>query len=224
LEEHIGRDFCDAETWPRNVYPKLDGLIEKAGTVIQGRGCDKHVQDNLIAAIKARINTLIRGRCGRILNVEKSTPFGLLFDNPVVVNLSQISEDHDKALIISLLLIALSEYRKSVYRNDIQQSRVPFLNSAWNELVMAKTGEKCVTERTLSDQSILAVAQGWHNQLTKWGVRVDLRARVRIDEEVCAQYHFKRDCELGDTAIPELPCWTLGEQVVEKGLADVIRK
>jgi DNA helicase HerA-like ATPase len=92
--------------------------MEKARTVIEGRGCDKHLQDNLIAAIKARINTLIRGRCGRILNVEKSTPFGLLFDHPVVVNLSQISEDREKALIISLLLIALSEYRKSVYRND----------------------------------------------------------------------------------------------------------
>jgi hypothetical protein len=118
LEEHIGRNFCDAETWPRNVYPKLDGLIEKARTVIQGRGCDKHLQDNLIAAIKARINTLIHGNCGRILNVEKSTPFGLLFDNPAVVNLSQISEDRDKALIISLLLMALGEYRKSVYRND----------------------------------------------------------------------------------------------------------
>jgi len=110
------------------------------------------------------------------------------------------------------------------WERRIQQSRVPFLNSAWNELVMAKTGEKCVRERTLSDQSILAVAQGWHNQLTKWGVRVDLRARVRIDEEVCAQYHFKSDYELGDTAIPALPCWTLGEQVVEKGLAEVIRE
>jgi hypothetical protein len=39
------------------------------------------------------------------------------------------------------------------------------------------------------------------------------------------RYHFRLegDYELGDTAVPELPCWTLGEQVVEKGLAEVIR-
>jgi hypothetical protein len=50
--------------------------------------------------------------------VEKSTAFDLLFESRVVVNLSEISDDRDKALIMSLLLMALNEYRSSIYRND----------------------------------------------------------------------------------------------------------
>jgi hypothetical protein len=50
--------------------------------------------------------------------VEKSTAFDLLFESRVVVKLSEISDDRDKALIMSLLLMALNEYRSSIYRND----------------------------------------------------------------------------------------------------------
>jgi DNA helicase HerA-like ATPase len=118
MQDQIGGNFSDVELSPRDVYPKLDGLINKAQSVIQGRGYDRRVQDNLIAAIKTRISALTRGRRGRILNVEKSTPFDVLFESRVVVNLSEISDDRDKALIMSLLLMALNEYRSSIYRND----------------------------------------------------------------------------------------------------------
>jgi hypothetical protein len=109
------------------------------------------------------------------------------------------------------------------WERRIQQTRTAFLNSAWSELVLSTIGTTFVTDQTLSDQSISAVAKGWLDQLTKWGVRADLRSRFCIDEEACARYHFEGDYELGDTAVPELPCWTLGEQVVERGLAEVIR-
>jgi hypothetical protein len=108
------------------------------------------------------------------------------------------------------------------WERRIQQTRAAFLSSAWTEHVLSTTGATSVAE-TSSDQSISAIAKGWLEQLRKWGVRTDLRPRFRIDEGVCAQYHFDGDYELGDTAVPELPCWTLGEQVVEKGLAVVIR-
>ena len=41
-----------------------------------------------------------------------------LFARPVVINLSQLAGSKDKALIMSLLLLALYEYRQSRYAND----------------------------------------------------------------------------------------------------------
>jgi hypothetical protein len=38
MQDHIGANFSDAELSPRNIYPKLDGVINKAQSVIQGRG------------------------------------------------------------------------------------------------------------------------------------------------------------------------------------------
>jgi hypothetical protein len=108
------------------------------------------------------------------------------------------------------------------WERRIQQTRAVFISSAWNELILSTTGARFVTE-TFSDQSISAIAKGWLEQMSKWGVCADPRSRFRIDEGVCERYHFDGDFDLGDTAVPQLPCWTLGEQVVQKGLAVVVR-
>jgi hypothetical protein len=108
------------------------------------------------------------------------------------------------------------------WERRIQQTRAVFISSAWNELILSTTGARFVTE-TFSDQSISSIAKGWLEQLGKWGISADPQPRFRIDEKVCERYHFAGEYELGDTAVPELPCWTLGEQVVEKGLARVDR-
>lgn len=118
MQQNIDSGFTDADLPPCAAYPKLEGLAAVAQNVIQGRGYERKVQDNLVAAIKTRIISLTRGRRGRMLNVEKSTPFQLLFDKSAVINLSQIPDDRDKALVMCLLFLALGEYRLSKYRND----------------------------------------------------------------------------------------------------------
>lgn len=71
--------------------------------------------NGLAAALDTRFKYLVRGKRGEILNVYQSTSFSKLFDEPTVVNLSKIANQKDKALIMSLLMLALYEYRVSAY-------------------------------------------------------------------------------------------------------------
>ena len=55
---------------------------------------------------------------GKVLNVKQSVDYEELFNNNVVVNISRLSGSKDKALIMSLLMNALYEYRISCYSYD----------------------------------------------------------------------------------------------------------
>jgi hypothetical protein len=118
MERNIGGRFADEELPPLPTYPPLQGLIATAKVIIEGRRYEQRVQDNLKAAIETRIGALTRGKRGQVLNAAKSTPFADLFDRCAVINLSQITDNRDKALIMALLLTALWEYRLSRYRTD----------------------------------------------------------------------------------------------------------
>lgn len=118
LKNTFGEEFINGESMQKAEYPKLDGVIEIARRLLAERGYDKKVQDDLGAALETRFSFLVRGKRGKILNVRKSTDFNRLFNKNVIINLSKISGAKDKSLIMSLLFLALYEYRISAYSND----------------------------------------------------------------------------------------------------------
>lgn len=100
------------------VYPKMDGMIEMAKDVLRARNYEQKVQDNIGASLETRFQYLVRGTRGKILNVSRSTEFDELFRKPAVINLSRITNEKDRALIMSLLMLSLYEYRISEYTWD----------------------------------------------------------------------------------------------------------
>jgi DNA helicase HerA-like ATPase len=128
--EQIGEPFLGGDMPPRKDFPKLDGVIDTAKRVLAARGYDKKVQDDIRAALETRFSYLTRGKRGNILNVNNSTDYDVLFGRPTVVNVSKIANAKDKALIMSVLTLALYEYRISAYtydheyRNKAQQNKL----------------------------------------------------------------------------------------------------
>jgi DNA helicase HerA-like ATPase len=118
LKNQIDVNFADGEVPAPKEYPKLESAKLMARVIIEARGYEPSVTENLVAAVETRFQALSRGRRGQVLNVGVSTPFADLFERPVVINLNQITDDRDKALIMSLLIIALFEYRISRYHTD----------------------------------------------------------------------------------------------------------
>jgi DNA helicase HerA-like ATPase len=118
LEKQIGQDFMDGEMDQLPNYPKIEGAIDTAKEVLKARGYTDEVSRGIGAAVETRLTYLSRGTRGKILNVNNSTPWKDLFDSVTVVNLSHITNTKDRALIMSLLLVALQEYRISRYAND----------------------------------------------------------------------------------------------------------
>jgi DNA helicase HerA-like ATPase len=115
VSKKVGPDFMKSEMKPLMDYPALDGVAEVAKEILAKRGYEQKIKDNLSAALETRFEYLIRGKRGDILNVNSSTNFNTLFDRPAIVNVSRISNPKDKALIMSMLMLSLYEYRISYY-------------------------------------------------------------------------------------------------------------
>lgn len=118
--EQIGEQFLNGDMPQLKDYPKLDGVIDTAKRVLIARGYDKKVQDDIRAALETRFTYLTRGKRGSILNVNNSTDYDMLFSRPAVINVSKIANAKDKALIMSILTLALYEYRISAYTYDAE--------------------------------------------------------------------------------------------------------
>lgn len=109
---------CGRPMEQQEVYPPLSMLTEMAQYVLSRRNYEAKVRDNLTACLQTRFQYLTRGTRGQLLDVDRSTDWSTLFDKPTIINISGISAAKDKALIMSLLMLSLYEYRKSQYAND----------------------------------------------------------------------------------------------------------
>ncbi len=118
LSEIYKSDFTSGDTAQKNDYPKLDKVLPVARRILNGRGYSQEVANGLAAALDTRFQYLVRGKRGEILNVFRSTSYEKLFNQTTVVNLSKIANQKDKALIMSLLMLSLYEYRISAYNYD----------------------------------------------------------------------------------------------------------
>lgn len=114
------KEFLAESMEQPHQYPKLDGLIYVAKQVLKARNYEQKVQENIGASLTTRFSYLTRGSRGKLLNVPVSTPFKKLFNRPAVINLSRITGQKDKALIMSILMQDLYEYRMSAYNTNVR--------------------------------------------------------------------------------------------------------
>lgn len=118
LKDQIGTDFTKPTMPQLGEYPTLDGILPCARDILHARGYEDRVERGLAAALETRFSYLTRGKRGSVLNVRRSTPWEELFEKTTVVNLSKFANPSDRALIMSILMLALREYRQSQYEND----------------------------------------------------------------------------------------------------------
>ena len=131
MSETYKYEFTSGETKQQEDYPKLDKVLPVARKILNVRGYSQEVANGLAAALDTRFQYLVRGKRGEILNVFRSTSYEKLFNQTTVVNLSKIANQKDKALIMSLLMLSLYEYRISAYNYDENYRR----NAQKNELL-----------------------------------------------------------------------------------------
>ena len=132
--QHFGDDFMQGEvvfgedSIPE--FPLIENILPVAQQILSEKNYSDEIARGLMAALTTRFMYICRGNRGRILNVRRSTPIGELFEHNCVINLSRISNNSDKQLIMSLLLLSLFEYDTSAYLYDNQR----FLKASANEL------------------------------------------------------------------------------------------
>ena len=122
IHEWCASNGLDIESGPvpqMNGYPRVgDELLYTADRIMDGKRYFGETKDNLTEILRTRFQYLKRGTRGKILNVRRSTNFSKLFTQNVVINISYLSGTKEKALLMSLLLQALYEYRIAQYTYD----------------------------------------------------------------------------------------------------------
>ncbi len=119
LEEGLV-DLYESQGWleeelpPEGVgAPTISQLHARIGGLVAAKGYEDRITNNITAALKTRVSSLMRGWKGKLFDLSFSTPWEDLFDRPVVVNLSQMGDDADKCFTMALILNFLYEYRQA---------------------------------------------------------------------------------------------------------------
>ncbi len=94
--------------------PTLFNMKNNVNKVISNRQYEERIQQNMKACLCTRIDSLLRGWKGAMLNTEHSTPWMDLFERPCLINLSYVGDDVDKSFFMALILQFLYEYRSAL--------------------------------------------------------------------------------------------------------------
>lgn len=160
LKEQV-EDFEEEEMKPLAKYPLLEGALSVAKRVLTNRGYEQRVTDSFVAALETRFKYLTRGKRGKILNEYISTSYEKLFSRNCVINLSKIPNAKDKALIMSMILLSLYEYRTSAYTYSDEYRRKAQANQLMHLTVIEEAHNvlarpNMATEGTGNPQQVVA--------------------------------------------------------------------
>jgi hypothetical protein len=103
---------------PEAVLPTLEQMYDRITRLVRDKGYEERITENITAAMRTRIGSLLRGWKGNLFNHPTSTPWSDLFDKPVVVNLQSMGDDADKCFTMALLLNFMYEYRQAQYESE----------------------------------------------------------------------------------------------------------
>lgn len=98
----------------KTLPPTLNSMRINVESVIKSLRYEERIERNMQACLNTRINSLMRGWKGEMLNTLKSTPWKDIFEKPCVINLSYVGDDSDKAFFMALILQFLYEYKSAI--------------------------------------------------------------------------------------------------------------
>jgi len=108
------RDWLSEEIFPLDTpFPTISQMIDQVNFVVKSKGYAAEVTANLTAALMTRLQSLKRGWKRDLFDRSQSTPWEDIFSRPVVINLSYLGDDNDKAFTMAILWQFLYEYRQA---------------------------------------------------------------------------------------------------------------
>jgi len=104
-------------------FPTLSDLIKQTVKVVEEQGFDDRLKNDYIGSIKARLQGLLVGSKGFMLNTPRSIDFTDLIEKNVILELEEIKNGAEKSLIMGFVLINLNEAIKLKYEEYKKQKK-----------------------------------------------------------------------------------------------------
>lgn len=95
------------------AFPTLEDLVEKVNVVVTQQGFDDRLKNDYIGSIRARLQGLLVGSKGLMLNTRRSVNFENLLSRRVVLEFEEIRSATEKSLIMGFVLTNLMEAIKA---------------------------------------------------------------------------------------------------------------
>lgn len=105
------------------LFPTMRDMFNKVIRVAEERGYAGETYHNIRAAVAGRIGGLLAASKGRMFGCQRSIPAEILFSQPVILELNDLTQD-DKALTMMFLLTWLREYRELHSSSKLQHITV----------------------------------------------------------------------------------------------------
>jgi len=91
------------------LLPRLSDLYHQIDVIVSRKRYGAQLTQDLSAALRARLGSLLQGGKGLMLDTPRSIPLATLLETPVVLELRGIGDDDEKAFVMALLLVRLYE-------------------------------------------------------------------------------------------------------------------
>lgn len=102
-------------------FPTLSDLVTQTEVIVKEQGFDDRLKNDYIGSIKARLQGLLIGAKGFMLNAKRSVDFNDLVEKNVIIELEDVKNGAEKSLIMGFILINLNEAIKrkhTEYQNN----------------------------------------------------------------------------------------------------------
>lgn len=111
----------DVNRLGKDDYPTLQDLYYEIECVANDMAKNAKWVNDAVASLQARVESLMVGGKGAMLNTKKSFPISELLNRPVVMELDSIGDDDIKSFVISCVLVQLYEYRKGTMGEETKK-------------------------------------------------------------------------------------------------------
>jgi hypothetical protein len=105
------------------LTPNLQDLHDKIEVVLARKKYGQEIHQNMGAALRSRLRSLLVGNKGQALNTRRSTPLEHIFARPAVVELQDLGDDDEKSFVMALLFVMLCQYAEARQRDLPENQR-----------------------------------------------------------------------------------------------------
>lgn len=122
-------------------FPTLSELIDKTTKVVEEQGFDDRLKNDYIGSIKARLQGLLVGSKGQMLNTKRSIDFKELITRKVILELEDIRNGSEKALIMGFVISNLMEAIRAKYNETPNFEHITLIEEAHRLLSKYEPGD-----------------------------------------------------------------------------------
>lgn len=124
------------------AWPTMSDMIRQLDILIPEQGMGKEFEEKYRGSLVSRLTSLTHGVLGDVLDVPQSLDFTALLGRHVVIELEEVKDGEGKALMMALVLGAISEAIRQRHGQDPAFRHLTLIEEAHRLLARPEPGDK----------------------------------------------------------------------------------